>query len=335
MWEKWLRPEYYRLLLAPLVFFLSLSGFLTLKSVVWKRGRVRAANSEALWDDYFFDSSDRPIYLLIFGISLTFALQFTPDAVRRHPFILNGTKIFILLSLTMLASRLFSLYIRFGKLPFEAPEAVKNLLSGIARVLIYATGILFCLDNLGISITPLIASLGVGSLAVALALQDTLGNIFSGVYLLVDKPIRIGHTVRVNDSNVEGVVKLIGWRSTRILVANNATVIIPNSKLSTSIITNYEIPFSDVSIPIELTVSRQEDLEKVENLSLEIANRVQRSVEGASLDFTPVVRYTAIQDFRVLFSVILQAKHTSQGGLLKHAFIKEIQKRFREEKISF
>lgn len=333
--EILLRPEVQRLLLSPIVFFVTLTVFVALKKVVWRRGRARAAASETLWDDYFFDYSERPLYLLIFGISVTFALQFSPEEVRRHPVLINGAKVFILFALTMLVARLFSLYLHFGKLPFEAPETVKSLLSGIFRFLIYATGILLCLDNLGISITPLIASLGVGSLAVALALQDTLGNLFSGFYLLVDKPIRIGHSVKVNDSNIEGVVKHIGWRTTRIEIGANHTVIIPNSKLSTSVITNYDIPTRETNVGVDLTVFLREDLNRVEKISLEAAESVLKKVPSAAPDFAATVRFQGFQDLKALFTVTLRAQSFGDCGILKHEFIKEVQKRFREEKISF
>ena len=95
------------------------------------------------------------------------------------------------------------------------------------------------LAALGIQITPILTALGVGGLAVALALQDTLSNLFAGIHLLADRPIRVGDYVKVADT-VEGHVEDIGWRLTRVRMLQNVVVTIPNKRVAESIITNYD-----------------------------------------------------------------------------------------------
>ena len=90
------------------------------------------------------------------------------------------------------------------------------------------------LAALGIQITPILTALGVGGLAVALALQDTLSNLFAGIHLLADRPIRSGDYVKVADT-VEGHVEDIGWRSTRVRMLQNVVVTIPNKRVAESI----------------------------------------------------------------------------------------------------
>ena len=109
----------------------------------------------------------------------------------------------------------------------------QSIIKGIIRVSVLSVGALVLLGTLGISITPIIASLGITSLAVALALQPTLENFFSGVQLVIDKPIRVGDFIEL-ESKEQGFVEKIGWRSTWVKMLPNNMIIIPNSQLSKS-----------------------------------------------------------------------------------------------------
>ncbi|WP_354001270.1 mechanosensitive ion channel domain-containing protein [uncultured Methylophaga sp.] len=113
-----------------------------------------------------------------------------------------------------------------------------SIVQGITRAIILGLGLLIILGTMGITITPIIASLGITSLAVALALQPTLTNFFSGVQLVIDKPIRVGDFIEL-DSGEQGFVEKIGWRTTWIRMLPNNFIIIPNSVLSQSKIINY------------------------------------------------------------------------------------------------
>src|SRR2546429_328365 len=117
-----------------------------------------------------------------------------------------------------------------------------------AAVVLAPPGVLVLLSVLGIHITPILTALGVGGLAVALALQDSLANLFAGMHLLADKPIRVGDYVKIADTT-EGYVVDIGWRSTRIRMLQNTVVVVPNKKVAESIITNYDLPGPRPSLP--------------------------------------------------------------------------------------
>lgn len=139
----------------------------------------------------------------------------------------------------------------------EKTKAFRNsrtILQGTARTLMFVIGALVLMGTLGISITPIIASLGITSLAVALALQPTLENFFSGVQLVMDKPIRVGDFIEL-ESGEQGFVDKIGWRSTWIRMLPNNTVIMPNSALSKSKIINYFYPEKELSVPVEVSVT--------------------------------------------------------------------------------
>src|SRR5262245_6619376 len=142
---------------------------------------------------------------------------------------------------------------------------VTGLVRAAVRGTILLIGGLVLLDALGVQITPLLTALGVGGLAVALALQDTLSNLFAGVHLLADKPIRVGDYVKIADS-IEGHVVDIGWRSTRVRMLQNVVVTIPNKRVAESTITNYHLPESPTALPIRVAVDYGADPDLVQRI---------------------------------------------------------------------
>src|SRR5437764_1007357 len=136
-----------------------------------------------------------------------------------------------------------------------------------------SVGGLVLLSSLGIAITPILTALGVGGLAVALALQDTLSNLFAGLHLLADKPIRVGDYVRLSAESVEGHVVDVGWRSTRIRMLQNNIVVVPNKRVAESIITNYDLGETRMAVLIRVRVDYDADAELVERVLVDEATR--------------------------------------------------------------
>ena len=181
--------------------------------------------------------------------------------------------------------------------------------------------------------TPIIASLGITSLAVALALQPTLENFFSGVQLIMDKPIRVGDYIEL-DSGEQGFVDKIGWRSTWIRMLPNNTVIMPNSVLSQSKVINYFYPSKELSVPVEVGVHYNSDLEHVERVTLEVAREILHSHKWGVSEYETFVVYTGFGDSSINFTVMLRAKEYFNRFWVKSAFIKALHKRFAEEGIN-
>lgn len=200
------------------------------------------------------------------------------------------------------------------------------------RGVIILVALLIVLDTAGVSVTPLIASLGVGSLAVALALQSPLANFFAGIQILADKPIEVGHYIKL-DSGEEGYVAKIGWRSTTIRALPNNMIVIPNSKIMDAIITNYYLPERELSILVQVGVHYSSDLEHVERVTCEVAKQVLQEVEGGKKEFEPFIRYHTFGDSSINFTVILRAQEFVNGYLIKHEFIKRLQRRYQQEGI--
>jgi len=190
---------------------------------------------------------------------------------------------------------------------------------------------LVVLDSVGVSITPLLASLGVGSVAVALALQDTLSNFFGGLYLLADKPIRLGDVVKID--GVEGSVMDIGWRSTRIRTSGNGTYIVPNSKLAGSQLQNLNMPDSRSVVSIACSVSYDADLQRVEKIALEVVEEVAGRVSDLDRTYGTNVRFTKFADSGIEFNLNVRVLNYSNAGFVRHELIKALHARFNAEKI--
>jgi len=241
---------------------------------------------------------------------------------------------FVLFSLfaAMIASKISSGWIE-KLLKFQGKyQGIPKLIDKVVKTTIYLIALLIILSYFGIEITPLVAGLGLGGLAIGLALQSTLSDFFAGIHILSDKPVRIGDWIKL-ENGIAGYVEDIGWRTTKIRTFLNTIVIIPNSKLAGSIITNYSLPEPETSIIIECGVSYESDLEKVEKVTVGVAREIQKKVKGAVKDFEPFIRYRRFGDSNIIFWVILRAEKPVDKYLITHEFIKELKKRYDKEGI--
>jgi len=209
--------------------------------------------------------------------------------------------------------------------------AESSLIRGITRASILVLGGLMLLDTLGISISPLLASLGIGSVAVALALQDTLANLFAGIYIATDKPLAPGDFVRL-DNGQEGYMARLGWRSSHIRMSQGGSVVVPNQRLATSVLTNFSLPNGAIAQLIELSVSADSDLDRVEAITLDVANEVLSMVHTAEQQSEPKIHFQALNGKAAKFTVANQAR--SEPVTIRHEFIKRICGRYEREKIA-
>jgi small-conductance mechanosensitive channel len=200
----------------------------------------------------------------------------------------------------------------------------------VTKIVLFAIGAMLVLDNLGVSLTPLLTTLGIGSLAVAIALQDTLGNAFAGLHLKADRPIEVGQFVQLEGGD-EGFVEKIGWRSTRIRMLPNKSAVVPNSKLVQSTIINYDLPDPQVAVLVQVGVHYDSDLRKVEQVTCEVGKEIMRTVSGGVPSFDPFIRYHTFNQSSIDFTVILRAQRFVDNYLIKHEFIKALQERYRDE----
>ena len=197
---------------------------------------------------------------------------------------------------------------------------------------IYLLATLLILDQLNISISPLIAGLGIGGIAVALALQPTLSNFFAGTYLVGDTVIMPGDFIEL-ENGLRGYVAEIGWRSTRLRTPFNNLVIIPNSRLADSILTNYYGPSMEIGVLVEAGVSYSSDLVHVERVAMEVAQEVIDDIPEADKKNPPWFGYEKFGDSNIDFWIWVQATDRLSSFGMKTELMKRLHSRFKVEGI--
>jgi len=142
--------------------------------------------------------------------------------------------------------------------PTLPPTTLVQFIVGIA---VYTVALLMILHQFGLSITPLLTAIGVSGLAVALGVHDTLSNLFAGISLSLARLIRPGDYVRL-ENGMEGIVQDIGWRYSTLQTPQQAVIVIPNSRLSQLIVTNFSMPEKRTLVEISLTLPTTDSLER-------------------------------------------------------------------------
>ncbi|MFH0865982.1 MAG: mechanosensitive ion channel family protein, partial [Bacteroidota bacterium] len=241
-------------------------------------------------------------------------------------------KIFIITIVTVFTSILTVSFIRTYSNKNKKLKETSSILIIITRIVVFLTGLLIILDIFGINITPILTAMGVGGLAVALAMQDTLSNFFAGIQILISKNINAGDFICL-ESGEEGFITDITWRSTTVRALSNKLIIVPNSKLTASQIINFDLPDSENAVLVDIGVSYNSDLKKVENVVTAVATHIMKTIEGGNPEFTPFIRYHTFGDFSINFNVIMRVKKYTDHYLVKHEFIKAIHERFTAENI--
>ncbi len=307
-----------------------LLGF-ALRAVLFNRLADLARRTKNPVDDVIIGGLRGPfmIWSLMLGVYLV--LQFSHLPAN---FVQGGERLLLvlgILSVTVVLANISSRLVHIYSRNIEVALPVTSLTQNISRLIIFGVGFLMILNSLGIPITPILASLGVGGLAVALALQDTLSNLFSGFYISVSKQLRVGDYVKLQ-SGEEGYVCDINWRTTQLRSLYNTTILIPNAKLTQTIFTNYNTPGNGIEIWVPMAFDYGSDMAKLEAMGREVGIEVMKNVPGGVAEFEPSLRFDSFPDFRINVTAILKAKDFRfQYGLVSE-FIKRLQARLKNEK---
>lgn len=237
------------------------------------------------------------------------------------------------ISLTLMFMRVAGDMVRHygGHIPGALP--VTTLTQNLAQLAVLIVGVVLTLGAFGLKITPILTALGVGGLAVALALQDTLSNLFAGFYIAVAGQIRLGDYIKLN-SGEEGYVSDISWRSTAVRALSSNMIIIPNSKLSQAIVTNYYLPEKRLSASVQVGVGYGTDVERVERILLEMAVQAAQEIPEMLSEPAPSVSFDpGFGDSSLGFTVNYQVTEFATQFGVRNQLRKRIYKRFQEEKI--
>ena len=249
----------------------------------------------------------RPFFLLIVTEGLLLALASVSYLTTWHDNLVKASVAVVIAlvtyALTNSVGVLLVWYLRRRTVrrKVRVDEGLIRFLRRIMILIIYAFGILVVLDYLDIAITPIIAGLGIGGLAVALALQPTLANFFASTQIISDCVVRVGDYIELDNGTIRGYVTDIGWRSTRIRTPYNNLVIIPNSRLADSVITNYFGPTMEMAVLVNCGVSYNADLPKVEAIARKVATEVIDDLDEANKNFEPWFAYEEFGESNINF----------------------------------
>ena len=302
-------------------------SYLILKFIVKK-----IAGRKKSYGQFILKQLSKPFLLLVFFVGIYTAIKPLSILLNYITWIDGAFFVIITLIGALLISRIITVLMLGWLKVRRGFERTPGLLNKAVTVIIFIIAIAVILAYFEFDITPLIAGVGLGALAIGLALQSTLSNFFAGVHLLSDKPIRVGDYVEL-DKDTSGIVEDIGWRSTRIRTLTDNLLIIPNAKLADSNIINFSMPVKDFSIWVPCGVAYESDLKKVEKVTLEVAKEIQQTVEGAVKDYEPVFRYREFGDSNINFIAILRIEEPMKRFIVRNEFIKALKERYDKEKI--
>ncbi len=291
-----------------------------------------AARTKTEVDDQILRAIHGPLVFGLFLGGLRLGLAAIALPAEPHRIGEQILKLGFIVLLALAAIRLFGIALAEWGRRVEGAGSIAGPARAMGKVVLVAVAAIMAADALGISIAPLLTTLGLGSLAVALALQDTLANFFSGLYLLADKPIRVGDYVKL-ESGEEGYVHSIGWRSTRIRQLANNVVVVPNQKMSQTIVTNYHLPEPRMALLIRVGVSYEADPQAVERLLVQVATEAAQSGEipGLLADPAPFVRLIpGFGDSSLDFTLIVQVREFVDQYPAQHELRKRIFAAFKE-----
>lgn len=292
-----------------------------------------ASKTKSDIDDRLVSVISKPLYTAIVLAGIYVGLIALTISQPYIEIIKDGFFVIYVIIVAFGISRIIDIFVEKWFKSVEGVGKTPKLIDKVANMVIYLIAIMMILGYFQIEITPIIATLGIGGLAVGLALQNTLTNFFAGLHIISDKPVRVGDYVELPADNVAGYVEDVGWRSTRIKTLPNNTVVIPNSKLAESIVLNDSMPGNEMGVVVQCGVSYNSNLKKVEDVTIDVAKKIQQTTKGAVKDFQPFIRFHTFADSNINFSIILRVQTFVDKYLVTHEFIKALKERYDKEGI--
>lgn len=242
-------------------------------------------------------------------------------------------EIVFLASLVLVVMRMTGGAIRSASARSDGALPSPTLVTNLGQILVAALGAIMILQNQDIEITPIITALGIGGLAVALALQDTLGNLFAGVQIILSRQVRPADYIRL-ESGEQGYVTDVKGRNTTIrTIPDGNLVIVPNSKLASAVVKNFSLPTRSLWVSIPVGVSYSSDLEHVETVTLDVARKVMDQADMTSPGHDPVLLFEGFGESSIDFQLRIHCRDFTEQFAIRHTFIKRLHARYNEEGI--
>ncbi|MFQ3575728.1 MAG: mechanosensitive ion channel family protein [Cytophagales bacterium] len=317
-------------------YFLSLGIFLTslffaifVEFVLISKLRKNILQKRPTGGDYIVKSLKGLSFFLFLLLGLYVSSHLLPVDEKTLKWISRVDNIVLTVFITIAATRLATGIIRNYLSGGDTGKYTNSVLVNSATVVCYSIGIMIILEANGINITPILTALGVGGLAVALAMQDTLANLFAGLFIAMNNKLKQGDFIRL-DTGEEGFIEDIGWRTTLLKEITNTRIVVPNTKLATLKVKNFTVEENELTMILSLGVSYNSDLEFVEKVTLEVVNQAMQELEGCSTTNPPLIRYNAFADFSINFNIIFRVTEYRFQFAIRHELVKRIHKKYKE-----
>lgn len=275
----------------------------------------------------------RPVLILFIFIGVYYGANEFPIPYAAKELIDAVAYTGIVILVSYIISQLAKLFINKHVEGDVIGEHAPKFLGNVVTIAIFIPATLIILSRFNIEITPILATLGVGSLAVGLALQGTLGNFFAGLRLISEKPIKVGDYVEILGRNVEGFIEDIGWSTTRVRTIRDNIVVVPNKNFVDSNLFNSSLPNPESTVLLETGVSYDEDLEHVEQVCNEVISYIQDTHDQAVSDHDPWIRFNSFDDSNISVRLGVRVKSYDKRYGVFHELIKALKSRFDEENI--
>lgn len=317
-------------------------GFIIIKGIVWLNKSVikkLTRKTKTNLDDVFFDSLEKPILLAVMLISFWIAVARLHLGAKIHDIFADSYHILIILNTTWFFARLSSGLVELLASQSKNTDKVNTahlnkrvipLLKKTALTLIWIIGIVTALNNVGVKVTTLLGTLGIGGIAFALAAQDTIKNIFGGVTIFTDRPFGIGDTIKFDA--IEGSVLDIGMRSTRVLTYDKRIITIANSKIMDAVVTNISSePARRVIMKIGLTYNT--DYEHMQQ-AIGLLKSLPQTIEEINRN-NVTVSFSEFGDSALIITFIYFINKSADITQTTSKVNFEILKRFNDAKLDF
>ncbi len=300
LYYEYLGNSVYNYLIALAIFLIIIAAVQIFKGIFLKRFKKWAEKTETAIDDFVIVQLEKFIIPAFYFLAIYFAV----NSLHLSQAAQNSVKYISVVIFTFLAIRFFSLIINYSiryvwekKQSAEKNPAQIKGVSSLVSLLIWAIGIVFLLDNLGFEISAVITGLGIGGIAVALAAQAILGDLFGYFVIFFDKPFQIGDFIIVDDKM--GTVEKVGIKTTRVNSISGEQIIFSNSNLTNSRIHNYK-RMEKRRVLFKLGVTYQT---KPEHLK-EIPQIIKSIIEEYEIAVYDRAHFLSYGDFSLIFEVV-------------------------------
>jgi small-conductance mechanosensitive channel len=323
------------LIFAALLFFI----FDLITSFIINQALKIAQRTKTTVDDQIFDliRKRKNIFFIVFAFFISIELFYGDIEIFSRP-LFSWFIIFAILYAAFVVSDVVDIiFIYFitsisPALKFEIKENIAPFTRKVIKALLLLLAFTIVLGQLGIEITPLLAGLGIASLAVGLALQDTLSNFFSGLHILADKPLNVNDYVIID--KVEGFVKEINWRTTRLELKNRSEIIIPNKKIAESVIINYGDQNKFYMHTVNFSVGYGTNLNKLKRIFKEVIKELkEKGIVVVKKDVEPFLRLTNYGSDGLEFMAGFPVKHYTERIPAQSAFLELLYEKLNKENI--